>query len=193
MKIATAHLTGVSSYSQSRPHNTSKLDKEAADDYERRTWLEKCHANSDDTIFIPPMAFHQVMSEIAQFLGTQIKGRGRSTYTKHYGAGILIPEAPALMKGGIAVLKGDFEADWRFMHASGKRGSGTRVWRCYPMIQEWDTVVVFYVLDDTITDEIFEFHLNEAGKFIGIGRFRPINKGFYGRFKVDKIEWSEQD
>jgi hypothetical protein len=31
---------------------------------------------------------------------------------------------------------------------------------------------------------VFEHHLHEAGKFIGIGRFRPRNNGFYGRFDV---------
>ena len=49
----------------------------------------------------------------------------------------------------------------------------------------------FYILDDTITEDVFKEHLEEAGKFIGIGRFRPRNNGFYGRFAVDKIEWSE--
>jgi hypothetical protein len=32
--------------------------------------------------------------------------------------------------------------------------------------------------------------LEEAGKFIGLGRFRPQNGGFYGRFAVAKVVWS---
>ena len=39
--------------------------------------------------------------------------------------------------------------------------------------------------------DVFEDHLKEAGNFIGVGRFRPRMNGFYGRFKVDKIDWSE--
>ena len=35
-----------------------------------------------------------------------------------------------------------------------------------------------------------EFHiLREAGKFIGIGRFRPRNNGYYGRFDVESVDW----
>jgi hypothetical protein len=44
-------------------------------------------------------------------------------------------------------------------------------------------------LDETITEEVFKLHLEESGKFIGIGRFRPQNNGFYGRFKVNEIVW----
>ena len=40
---------------------------------------------------------------------------------------------------------------------------------------------------ETITLSVFRKHLEEAGKFIGIGRFRPRNNGFYGRFEVKEI------
>jgi len=44
--------------------------------------------------------------------------------------------------------------------------------------------VTFYILDEIITKEVFERTLTMAGQFIGIGRFRPQNNGFYGRFEV---------
>jgi len=193
MKTATVKISSVSPMSQSRPHNTPKKDKEAPDDYERRTWRERCHANPDGSLFTPPMAFKLALAGVAKFLGTQIKGRGKSTYTKHYEAGVLVMDAPILMNGGGPIMKDDVEEEWLFMNADGVRGSGKRVWKCYPKIPEWHTEVVFYILDDTITEDVFEFHLNEAGKFQGIGRFRPINGGFYGRFKVDEIRWEEQE
>ena len=40
-----------------------------------------------------------------------------------------------------------------------------------------------------ITEEVFRYHLEQAGTFIGIGRFRPRNNGYYGRFKLDSMEW----
>ena len=49
--------------------------------------------------------------------------------------------------------------------------------------------MTFFVLDETITEDVFLNHLTQAGQFIGIGRFRPRNNGFYGRFAVDKVEW----
>ena len=73
---------------------------------------------------------------------------------------------------------------------SGIRGSGKRVEKCFPVIPSWTGEVTFYVLDETVTQEVFKNILEQAGAFIGIGRFRPRNNGFYGRFKVESIVWS---
>ena len=50
--------------------------------------------------------------------------------------------------------------------------------------------MTFYILDETVTEDVFKNILEQAGAFIGIGRFRPRNNGFYGRFKVEKVVWS---
>lgn len=57
---------------------------------------------------------------------------------------------------------------------------------CYP----WKGRVTYHILDDVIAPEVFEQHLRDAGNFIGIGRFRPRNNGYYGRFKLNKVSWS---
>lgn len=79
-----------------------------------------------------------------------------------------------------------------FVPSDGKAGGGSRVKKKFPVIREWSGEVTFYILDDTITEDVFEAHLKEAGNFIGIGRFRPENGGFYGRYSIDKIVWSDQ-
>ena len=185
MKTAIATLKSISPYSQSRAHFTPKLDKEAADAYEERTWRERLHVGDDDHIFIPPMAFKNCLSEIAKFLSVQIKGKGKSTYTKHFEAGVLVMEPLVL-----GTKKADVSGEWLFVPADGMRGSGKRVRKCFPVIQQWRGDVKFHILDETITQDIFEQHLKEAGSFIGIGRFRPRNNGFYGRFVIEKIKWS---
>jgi hypothetical protein len=186
LRTATVKLRGISPYSQSRAHFTEKKDKEGPNDYEERTWRERLHVNEKGYVYIPPMAFKNSLSEIAKFLGTQIPGKGKSTYTKHFEAGVLVMEPSVL-----SVKKEDVPGEWLFVPASGVRGDGKRVRKCFPVIQKWDTEVVFNILDDTITPEVFEHHLREAGSFIGIGRFRPRNNGFYGRFAVEgKIKWS---
>jgi hypothetical protein len=182
---AIAHLESVAPYSQSRAHETPKLEKEGHDDYERRTWREKCHY-LNEVVFIPPMAFKFGLFSVAQFLGEQIPGRGRSTWTKHFAAGILVLD-PAVLGN----KKADIQGEWFFVHADGKRGSGTRVRKCFPVVPEWKTAATFHILDRTISRKVFEHHLMEMGKFVGIGRFRPQNQGYYGRFKVNDIEWIE--
>jgi hypothetical protein len=46
-------------------------------------------------------------------------------------------------------------------------------------------------VDDTITEEVFKSHLQQAGQLIGIGRWRPRNNGMYGRFVVNSMTWEE--
>ncbi len=185
MKTAVATITGTSPYSQSRHYTTDKLPKEIMRDYEARTWRDRLHADKDGFVFIPPMAFKNCISEAAKFLGIQIPGKGKSTYTKHFEAGVMV------MAGLILpIKKEDVPGEWLFVPADGKRGSGKRVEKCFPVIHEWGGEVTFYIIDETITEDVFEHHLREAGNFIGIGRFRPRNNGFYGRFKVEQIKWS---
>ena len=185
MKTATARLVSVSPYSQSKHYDVPSLDKEGRDAYERRTWRERCHADEKGGIFIPPMAFKNCISEAAKFLSIQIKGKGKSTYTKHFEAGVLVMDPLPL-----PIAKADVAGEWLFVPADGRRGSGKRVLKCFPVIQSWAGEVTFHILDETITEDVFAHHLAEAGKFIGIGRFRPRNNGYYGRFQVEKLAWA---
>jgi hypothetical protein len=184
MRIATAHLKSVSPYSQSRYYQTPKLEKELAQDYEERTWRDRLHTLPDGRVFMPPMAFKNCLSECAKFLGIQIPGKGKSTYTKHFEAGVLVLEGLTL-----DIRKEDVAGEWLFVPSDGVRGSGRRVEKCFPIIHEWAGDVTFHVLDETITPSVLETHLREAGNFIGLGRFRPRNNGFYGRFAVEEIAW----
>jgi hypothetical protein len=185
MHTAIARLESISQYSQSRYHDAEKLPKEAADDYEARTWRGRMHVTEDGNVFIPPMAFKNCLSEAAKFLSVQIPGKGKSTYTKHFEAGILVLEPLVL-----DVKAEDVEGEWLFVPADGRRGSGKRVKKCFPYIPKWSGDVEFHIIDDTITKGVFEEHLREAGSLIGIGRFRPRNNGFYGRFRVVSIDWT---
>jgi hypothetical protein len=131
------------------------------------------------------MAFKNALSEVAKYLGMQVAGKGKNTYTKHFEAGVMVIDGLVL-----PVKKDDVPGEWYFVPADGRRGGDKRVRKCFPVIQEWQGDVVFYILDETITPDIFEQHLRESGNFIGIGRFRPRRNGFYGRFSVEEIVWS---
>ena len=184
MHTAIARLKSLSPYSQSRFHNTPKLDKESADNYEKRTWRAKAHTNEEGYVVIPGLAFKNCISEAAKYLGIQIPGKGKSTYTKHFEAGVL-----CLGELVLSVKADDVPGAWYFVPASGKRGDGKRVMRCFPEIASWSGEITFHIFDDTITESVFRQHLEQAGQFIGIGRFRPRNNGFFGRFVVEELLW----
>lgn len=187
MKTATCTLTSVSPYSQSRSyaHEVERLPKETHDAFEERTWRHKSHSLADGRIFIPPMSFKMAIDTAARMLGRRIPGKGQSTYSKFFKSGVLCMD-PALLPDRLDSVAGDRI----FANADGVRGSGKRVWRIFPRIDQWAADVVFHVLADEITEAVFEEHLIQAGAFVGIGRFRPENGGFYGRFEVKRITWA---
>lgn len=187
MKIAVCELHSVSPYSQSRYYKVTKLAKELPDAYEERTWRNRLHTLPDGTVFIPPMAFANSIKEAASYLSLQIPGKGKSTWTKHFQAGVLVAEALVL-----PMRASEVESEWLFVPADGTRGGGRRVEKCFPVIREWSGSVTYYILDDMITEDVFTEHLRVAGSLIGIGRFRPRNCGYYGRYSAEGITWKVQ-
>lgn len=186
MKRAVCKLKSISPYSQSKHYDVPKINggRESAKDYEARTWRERLHVNKDGNVFIPPMAFKNCISEIAKYLSMQIQGQGKKTYTAKFEAGVLVVDALTL-----PLKKEDVQGQWLFVPSDGKRGGAKRVDKCFPVIPEWEGTVEFVILDEIITEDIFRKHLEEAGKFIGIGYFRPRNNGYWGRFSVENVKW----
>lgn len=215
---AIATLRSLSLYSQSKPSLMAKRPKETADAFEARTWHYRIHQD-DEGVIIPAMCFKNCLSEAAKFLSIQIPGKGKSTYTKHFEAGVLVSKPvpifspqngeriiPPSEKGlEVAAASIDPEAkdveysrpphemygDWIFTPADGVAGGGKRVWKCYPMINGWRGDVVFTIMDDTITQDVFKNVLQQAGMLIGIGRFRVRNRGTYGTFAIEELQWKE--
>ena len=186
-KIVTVQLESLAPYSQSRKHDTPDLGtKERPDDKEVRTWREKCTVNEHGEIVIPAMALKQALDAVAKRLGDQIPGKGKSTYTKHFKGGVICQaDVP------IGWMKETVPSITISANSDGVRGSGKRVNRIFPQVPHWKGTATFAILDDMVTQKVFERHLEEAGRFIGIGRFRPENGGLNGRFRPVKFEYQD--
>ena len=187
MRIVKAKLKSISPYSQGRYHNTEKNSKELAADYEKRTWREKMHVDDNDNVLIPPMAFANCLKEAATYLSIPIPGKGKSKFTKHFQAGVLVTDPLVL-----DIKKDEVLPEWVFVPSDGRRGGTTRVEKCFPLIKEWEGEVTYYVFDDIITKDVFETVLRESGNIIGIGRFRPKNWGYYGRYEIESLDWIDK-
>lgn len=186
MKVFTARLQSASSYSQSRFHDTPKLNKEGPDDYDLRTWPLKMHTTDDGFVFIPPEAFKFGLDATAKYLGLKIPGQRNKTWTQKFVSGVSVAEPLVL-----DLKAEDVKAEKIFVNADGVRGSGKRVFKWFPMIPEWEGDVRFYVFDETITRDPFVYHLKQFGAFIGIGRYRPQVGGWKGRFRVLDVKEEE--
>jgi hypothetical protein len=179
MKTAIATLKSISPYSQSKNYDAAKLPRELANDFEERTWKERGHWTAEGKLFIPPMQFKNCISDAAKYLGKQVPGKGKNTYTKHFESGIIVPDALIL-----PISKDTVSKDRVYVPSDGKRGGGKRVWKNFPLVPEWAGDVTYVIIDDIITEDVFREHLEMAGQLIGIGRWRPRNNGMFGRFSV---------
>lgn len=183
MRTVKASLKSISPYSQSRFYEVPKLERELPAEYEERTWMERLHVNKDGNVYIPPMALKNCLSDAAKYMGIQIPGKGKSNYKKHFEAGLIVT-SPIILP----IKKEDVNGEWLFLPSNGNRGDGKRVKKCMPLIAEWSGEATFYIVDEIITLDVFRRHLEAAGSFIGLGRFRPRNNGFYGRFEVLSVK-----
>lgn len=192
MKTVSFTIKGTTAVSFSRMHDTPKLEKESPDLYETRTWREKCHVNASGLVEIPGVAVRDAVINAAQKDSRKIPGKGHGTYTKHFTAGLMITDSPILCDAQGNPYTKDTLIPWTgFMNADGKRGSGTRVKRTFPEAPAgWTASATMIILDAVITEKLFEEYAMMAGLLVGIGRWRPENRGMYGRFKIEKIKWS---
>lgn len=191
MIIATAHIELVTPYCQSRFHNTPKLNKESADAYEKRTWRERLHVDENDQIVIPGLAFANCIKNAARHLKQQIPGKGKTQWTKYFEAGIVVLEDIPT-----GVMKHEAIEKQMFVPSTGVRGDGKRVMKSYPILVPTEKspiklTVPFRINDETITAEVFAYHLMQAGSLIGVGSFRVANCGTFGQFDVLNIDWEE--
>lgn len=180
-------IEGMAPYSQSRMHDIKKPAKEDHNDFDERIWREKCNYNADGIIVLPAMALKQAIDNAAKMLGERVPGKGTATYSKFFTSGVLCDgDAP------LGVHKDEVDMIRINANADGVRGSGKRVPRIFPVIPApWKCTARFLVINDIITNELFERTLKEAGMFIGVGRFRPEKGGTNGRFAVRAFRWSE--
>lgn len=166
-----------------------RRDNESFPEWDKRIAPMRAEYTNDGHVIIHAMRFKKSIEAAAKYLGDKIPGRGNSNYTKHFLAGIQV-------EGGIrcAETRKTIECKPFMCSSTGKRGAdaGAKVIRHYPMIPKWAGEITFYVSDTVITQGIFRRHLEAAGLFVGVGRWRPECGGCNGRFKVVSIKFTDK-
>ena len=185
MKTITVSLKSVSPYNQSRMHSIPKPDKITHNDHEENTWKEKGHWDEKTgEMYIPPMSIKKALEGAAKILSMKIPGEGKKTYTKSFKNGIMV-----LDRIFIGYTRDNVQRCTINANADGVSGSGKRVQRSFPMVPEWKAKFQVHIVNPLITKDVFIKHLEDAGKYVGIGQFRPENGGYFGRFEVVNVEW----
>jgi hypothetical protein len=183
MRIATIQVEGLTPYSQSKALQSEKRREESHDDFDARIWKEHQHFDEKGQPIIPAVSILQGIAAAASYLGKggELKKKGQSTWAQNFVCGLAMAKHPALVAS-------DVRPERVYCHADGKRGSGSRVWRTFPIFDAWSATLVLHILDDTIPADVFERVISAFGLFIGIGRYRPQNGGYLGRFTVKSVE-----
>jgi hypothetical protein len=184
MKTFVASLASVSPYFQSRAYEAEieELPKESKNDYEKRTWMYRTHIDEDGQVIIPAAQFQFSIQGGAKYLNERIPGRNRETWTKHFMAGILVPDGIVLPE-----RRETIQGLWLSMNPQGKREGGTRVPRRMPFVSKWAGDLTIHILDDLITEDILRRVIEHAGMFEGIGQNRPARGGSRGRYTLVEL------
>jgi len=185
MKRAIAHLKSISPICFGRYYSVPKLVGETDVDFEVRTWRNRCHTTSDGRVRIPgSMIQTAVLNAAKSYVKDTIPGQGKAKYGKKFDAGVRVIDDIVL-----PIKVDDVDCETAFVPSSGERGGGKRVMKYFPKVNSWEGAATFEIYDDIIDEAIFEKALTAAGMYVGLGVFRPANRGNMGLFEVQKIQW----
>lgn len=192
MELVTKNfeIVGLAPILFGRAITSDKHAGEQHDAFERRVWQERCPLNGDGEIFVPGLAFKRSLEWIAKYLGESIKGKGKATYTKYFRSGIMVVDDLVIKVGGKPAKLADISMLREFVPSDGRSGSGSRVWKQFPMVQKWTTSVTINVIDKLLQDDMARVkrYAESAGVYNGLGMWRAGVGGVYGRYRVDGFD-----
>lgn len=126
-------------------------------------------------IYVPSSQIHGCLINAGKQL--QIVGRGKATYSKLFGAFILIEPA------AIPITPQEYTVDERPVIVQ-----RARIIRYRPIWEKWSLKFKIVIMDDDIAPEVVKEGLDNGGRYVGIGDFRPDKKGPFGRFQVTEFK-----
>lgn len=183
----TGRMRFTAPYVQSHQHSEPKLEKEQPDAYDERTWRNKMNTEERDgktVVVIPAFGFSQCLVSGAKYGLGKIAGQGNRTWAKKFEPGIMLPSAPVLNLRPDEAQKLTISVD-----ANGKRGSGTRVTRRFPIFLNATFSFEVWILDPILTQDVFRAAVTNSGMFVGLGTHAPRTGGSNGRFILDELTW----
>ena len=109
----------------------------------------------------------------------KIVGKGKATYSKLIGATVEVnPEKITLKPQKYEV----------FSIAAVNPSTKGRVMTHRPRFNEWNLNFEIVLNDDGIPTEVINEELEYAGRYVGIGDWRPAKKGMFGKFMITSFK-----
>jgi hypothetical protein len=111
----------------------------------------------------------------------RVKGKGKATYSKMIASMVCVQPDAIMHK----IPKFDI-----FSCLTVNPNTGNRCVTHRPRFSKWELDFQLLV-DDEIPTEVLKEALDRAGKYVGIGDWRPDRKGVHGKFIVTRFEETE--
>lgn len=180
MKKIKVEVTGISPLLQNR----FKLDDENEKPKKRNIAAEEDDVEGclyrfpDGKIYQPALHFHASMKKA----GTKfkIKGRNKETYKTVMGCGMVQIEPDAIIH-----KNQNWEVDIR---AIVNRTTKGRRARKRPVFKNWNLAFNIEYDEAEINFDTLKQILDYAGRYVGVGDFRPEKGGSFGRFMVTEFK-----
>lgn len=170
-----SEITGVSPLIQNKPleygFDQQWVEKKATN-AEDRDCLKCLYTDKDGNICQPAIHLEKAMCDGAKKI--KMKGNGKATYSKIFGSMVFV--TPLLV---IHQLQ-EYEVFKNMVVVPATKG---RIMRYRPMLTNWRLKFVINS-EPEIPADVLEQSLTFAGKYCGLGDFRPQKGGKYGKFNV---------
>lgn len=135
-----------------------------------------CYRNKDGQCYIPSDHIRGALIAAGSFVKAKVGGRSKSMKTI---------VAAMFMPSPEEILLPDYDAiDKR---SAVNRNVKARVITIRPRWNEWSVSFTLIVDEDSISELAISQIIEYAGKYVGIGSFRPTNNGMFGRFNLASI------
>jgi hypothetical protein len=179
MKQVKVKIKGISPLLMNKPEeygfDEKWIEKKATTDWEVEA-LKKLYVDKNGSLYQPATHIEGALIEAGKKM--KVKGQGKSTYSKLFGSMVCIPNLD------IPHLISDYEIDKRLVVIPSTKG---RVVRYRPILNDWELEFIIE-FDEEIDSSVIKEALEIAGKYVGIGDWRPAKKGKFGKFQVVLFE-----
>lgn len=132
-----------------------------------------CYRSADGPCFIPSEQLRGAFINAGSFVKAKVGGRSKSMKSIVAAMFMVSPEEIHLP-----------EYDAIDKRSAVNRNIKARVIVIRPRWNEWSVTFTLSVDEDSISVEAITQIIEYAGKYVGIGSFRPANNGMFGRFEL---------
>ena len=179
MKKYEVEIKGITPLLQNKPEeygfDVQWIEKKASTEYEKEA-LKKLYVDAEGAIYQPATHIENSLIEAGKKI--KVKGSGKATYSKIFGSMVNVEEFEIVHNNQ------KYEIHKTLVVIPSTKG---RIMRYRPMFKSWS--LTFHLeFEDEIPADVIKEALEIAGKYVGIGDWRPEKKGKFGKFQVVKFK-----